>query len=96
MADNSILTPGGSGNECINPVNEQIDTSQFLKVDYRLGEFESESDKQIARINLGAAGINDVYDKTSADLKTLIEGCCSTLITSFSTNSEIFSPLHVL
>ena len=40
MADNSILTPGGSGNECINPVNEQIDTSQFLKVDYRLGEFE--------------------------------------------------------
>ena len=71
MADNSILTPGGSGNECINPVNEQIDTSQFLKVDYRLGEFESESDKQIARINLGAAGINDVYDKTSADLKTL-------------------------
>lgn len=37
MADNSILTPGGSGNECINPVNEQIDTSQFLKVDYRLG-----------------------------------------------------------
>lgn len=71
MADNSILTPGGSGNECINPVNEQIDTSQFLKVDYRLGEFESESDKQIARINLGAAGISDVYDKTSADLKTL-------------------------
>lgn len=71
MADNSILTPGGSGNECINPVNEQIDTSQFLKVDYRLGEFESESDKQIARINIGAAGIDDVYDKTSANLQIM-------------------------
>ena len=55
MADNSILTPGGSGNECINLVNEQIDTSQFLKVDYRLGELESESDKQIARNKHGAA-----------------------------------------
>ena len=48
MADNSILTPGGSGNECINPVNEQIDTSQFLKVDYRLGEFE---DRKSTRLN---------------------------------------------
>lgn len=67
MADNTILVPGSSGSECVNPTNEVIDTSQFLTIDGHLGEFKTESDKDIARINIRAAGVDDVYDKASAD-----------------------------
>lgn len=71
MADNSILKPGGSGtNECITPAQE-IDTSQFLKKDDYLSVYESESDKQIVRANLGVLGSDEVYDKASADLQIL-------------------------
>ena len=71
MADNSILKPGGSGtNECIAPAQE-IDTSQFLKKDDYLSVYESESDKQIVRANLGVLGSDEVYDKASADLQIL-------------------------
>lgn len=71
MADNSILTPGGSGNnECATPIKE-IDTSQFFKIDNYLSELVSEAEKQIARANLGVLGSEEVYDKTSADLQIL-------------------------
>lgn len=70
MADNVILTPGGSGNECVTPAQE-VDTSQFLKRDNYFGEYESESDKQIARTNLGVPSTEEVYDKTSANLQIL-------------------------
>lgn len=68
MADNKdILTPGQYGEEGCDQTNPIVDTSQYLEKDNYLGEFESEAEKEIARVNLGVPDVDSVYQKIESD-----------------------------
>lgn len=74
MGDNTILTPGQTGGqECAQPLQEQ--DTQYLKKDNYLGEFEEETEKSLARENLGVYPKTSVYTQQEADIKskTLIQ-----------------------
>ena len=68
MADNKdILTPGQYGDQGCEQPTPTADTPQYLEKDNYLGEFESESEKEIARTNLGVPDLESVYNKTESD-----------------------------
>lgn len=68
MADKDILTPGAGG-ECNQP-EIVVESTNYLEKDNYLGEFESEVEKELARTNLGVPALENVYNKTEADVAT--------------------------
>lgn len=75
MGDNTILTPGTAGYKDCALTPESQDTTQYLEKDKYLSEFATEQEKEIARINIGAASEANVYTKqeTDSSIKTIVK-----------------------